>query len=483
MEAPVSAPASSAPASSPPPSAPASTPAPSSPPPSAPTKYGEVPKSRAAQIWADIDKAAAIKTPSEEGVAGDEAALTADQIPVAETPGTPETAAQTDAAVVDPQASPNEATLPPRLRESLKGVTDPKVRAYLADSAHMRATLQKNGLPFDQTLQFIAEAPQYLQKAPTLDVLNQIAATAEQTNAVGADFVSGTDAGHQNFTRTLLQAGPVPFVQYLGFLFNNTDNVIGGLKQNFGDALGRQVEQFRDSLMDRGTQNVIARMRSKAEEGGDFEVLSEVADELEKFVGLKERATARVQPQRADPRDLEIQRLQGEQQRAISAQRETFNSGVFNQAGNAIESKISAFIEQKGSGFTKEAKAELVKAIGTSIYEQLLNNPNVIARVKAIYQTGKWDAAHAQQLTNFYNSAADRLLGVVATPALRRMAQLTGAAMATRQQKVAAQIARKDPGASGSPPRPSVAGPPQTKNPKDIFDWYDKQALARQGAG
>jgi hypothetical protein len=478
MESPSPAPSSPAPAPSAPPSAPASTPAPSSPP-STPAKYGEVPKSKAQELWAKFDADAATKTPGEQAAPPE--GITVDQIPEAKPP---EQAAPEAPAAVDPQASPNEATLPPKLREHLKSITDPKARAYLADSAHMRATISRTGLPFAQLNQFISEAPQYLQKAPTLDVLNQIAQTAEEANSIGADFLSGAEDGHARFSQKLLSAGPVPFVQYLGFLFNNTDYMIGALRQNFGEALGAQVEQFRDNLMDRGISNVVARMRAgqkEADEAGKESVLGEVADELEKFVGLKERSEARTARPRVDPRDLRIQTLEQQNQQALVQQREQFTSGIFQQAGNVIDKSIVDIVTKKASGFTQEAKNECIEAIGNQLYSQLLTNKNVVARVNAIDQTGRWDAAHSKQRIDFYTSAAERLIGVIATPILQRMAQITGAGRVARQQKVAAQIERRDPGASGSPPRERIPMP-TGRDPKELFAYLDKQAEAR-GAG
>jgi hypothetical protein len=479
MEPPTAAPTTAPASSAPPPSAPASTPAPSSPP-STQAKYGEIPRSKAQEIWDQIDQGAGTKTPEEGGATTPDELLADTEIPVAGTPEITEPAPPVEPAVVDPSASPNEATLPPKLRDSLKAITDPKVRAYLADSAHMRATFQKTGLPFAQLNQFIAEAPQYLQKAPTLDVLDHIATTAEQANAISSEFMAGTDEGFKNFNQTLLEAGPVPFVQNLGFLFNNLDAIAGVVKQNFGDNLYRQIEQFRDGLIDRGVSHLIAKMRAEATEGGDKEVLGEVADELEKYTGLKERVAARAQPRRADPRDLRIQALETEKERAVAEQREHFASSVFSQAGGTIEKNVTDLVTKKGSGFTQEAREELSKAISDAIYNELLNNPNVVSRVKAIDAAGKWDQAHQEQRVKFYESAAERLLGTIAPPMLKRMAQLTSPGIAQRQQKVAAQIARKDPGASGSPPRPRVEMP-KSSNPKEIFDHLDQLAAARTG--
>jgi hypothetical protein len=137
---------------------------------------------------------------------------------------------------------------------------------------------------------------------------------------------------------------------------------------------------------------------------------------------------------------------------------------------------------------TPKAKEKLFVAINDAINLQLLrDNKNVVERVNAINKGGRWDAAHAKALSDLYTNAANRLLGPIAAPMIREMVEMTQPGRIQRQQKVAAQVARRDPGASsGAPAAPKVAGINPVIKPgmsqkdiaKAIFDAADARAVA-----
>lgn len=466
----------SSPAPSAPPPAPAPAAAPSAPvstpsTPSQPTPYGKLNPSVTQSIFDQLDAADTGGTP-----APDEATA---EIPVAKVPGSEPT---TEPTTAEPalETAPGEDVLPQKVRDALKSLPDRKLADALAESYHVVRDIKKSGLPVSTIRQFITDAPQYLAVAPSVDVLQHLAQTAQFANELGTGFVEGGVDGFKRMTGALIQSNPQSFVGLTDFLLRNTDYLAQGLTQNFGAGVAAEFTRATDGFTDSRNRNVIANMRARAaaaEKNGtpDDEVWGEVADKMEEFLKLGEKDRPR--PSRPDPRDERIRQLEGEKQNEVATRREQFTDGVFNSAGTQLSQRIEKFLGPKIKGYPDEAREDIVKIVGEKLYKELLENKNIQARARAIYQSGRYDKNHSQNLTNFYVEVGGRLLGNIAAPVLNKYAKITAPRRTEETERLDRHTQRRDPGASGGPPSaPGLKPISSLSNPKDIFALLDAQA-------
>lgn len=448
--APTSAP-TSAPASAPAPSSSggASTPASTSSTPSSPTPYGGVPRSAMDKIFAELDSAGGDVSEAPEAAAAPPPIA---KVPSSEPP-------PPDPAQVAEQAAPGEEQLNQSVRDALKAIPDPRLRKQLADGQFILRDLSKAGLPLPAVRQFIQDAPKYLEIAPTVETLQSMAETSRLANGLGSDFMTGTPEGYQNFAGALVQANPESFVGLVDFVLGNSTEIVKALQTNLGTEIASQYRGAIDRFCDGIFANVATAMRAKAEEGGDSEVLGEVAEELEKFLGLdKAKAQAQAGPARPDPRDQRIAALEAEKAQQVQQARERFASGVYNTAGQHLDQQIASFVNSKGN-LTTNQRTALDKQIGDRLYEILLTNEAIQQKHQAIERSGRWDKAHFDQLTQLYKTAGERLLPQVAANVYREFWSLVGPEVSNRQAKITAQVQRRDVGASGAPTAPRPAAP------------------------
>lgn len=464
--APSAPPPASAPAAAP--SAPAATPAT----PSQPTPYGRLNPSVTRSIFDQLDAADTGGAP-----APDE---TETEIPVAKVPGSEPTTEPTIPAEAALEAAPGEDVLPQKVRDALKSLPDRKLADALAESYHVVRDIKKSGLPVATIRQFIADAPQYLAVAPSVDVLKQIAETAGFANDLGTGFVEGGVDGFKRMTGALIQSNPQSFVGLTDFLLRNTDQLTQGLTQNFGAGVANEFTRVTDGFADSRNRNVIANMRARAaaaEKNGtpDDEVWGEVADKMEEFLKLGEKDRPR--PSRPDPRDERIRQLEGEKQHEVATRIEQFQDGVYNSAGHQLQQSLEKYLAPKIKGYPDEARADIVEIVGKNLYKELLENKNILARARAIYQNGRYDKGHFDNLTKFYVEVGGRLLGNVAEPVLAKYAKITAPRRTEEAERLARHTQRRDPGASGGPPSaPTLKPISSLSNPQDIFALLDAQA-------
>lgn len=462
--APSAPPPASAPAAAPP--APVSTPST----PSQPTPYGKLNPSVTQSIFDQLDATDAGGAPAQEAAAT--------EIPIAQVPGSEPT---TEPSVALPlEVAPAEDALPQKVRDALKSLPDRKLADALAESYHVVRDLKKSGLPVASIRQFIADAPQYLAVAPSVDVLRHMADTANVAGDLGNGFAEGGVEGFKRVTGALIQSNPQSFVGLTDFLLRNTDYLTEGLTQNFGAGVANEFTRATDGFVDSRNRNVIANMRARAaaaEKNGspDDEVWGEVADKMEEFLRLGEKDRPR--PSRPDPRDERIRQLEGEKQNEIATRLEQFTDGVFNAAGTQLSQAIDKFLSPHINGYPEEARADIVEIVGTKLYNELLGNKNIQARARAIYQNGRYDKNHFENLTKFYVEVGGRLLGNIAAPVLAKYAKITAPRRTEEAGRLARHTQRRDPGASGGPPSaPALKPISSLSNPKDIFALLDAQA-------
>jgi hypothetical protein len=483
--APTTAPAASAP----PPSAPAPAAAPATPAstpftPSKPTPPGGINPSFAKSIFDALDA-----EPVGAGEGG-EASVKAAEIPVAQVPSiepTKEPGAEPAAAAPDVGEQ-----LPVNIREALKkSGLDPKLQSSIADAWFIKQDLSKHGTPLPALRQFIADAPKYLTLAPTYEVLETMAETAQVARSIAEGFKQATPEGFQQFTGALLQQNPAAVVGWLDFMLRNVDGLASGFRQHFGGELADTFVSQLDSFVDQRVLNGIAQMRKRAEEARakgdeDNEVWDEVAGYVEKFFGLSPEARqAAAVPGRPDPRDMRIKQLESERQQVFATRVEQFTDGVFNQAGTALDTELKQHLAEKCKGLPPKVIQRIYKEIGGengALYRELLKNPHVSARAKAIEQNGRYDKEHFQKLSAFYIDAGKHLLANVAAPIITEYAEFAVPAAEQRKEQLERHVNRRDPGASGAPAISGAPKPQLTGTPKDIFNALDAQAQA-EGLG
>lgn len=468
-------------ASAPPPSAPAtSAPAPATTS-STPTRPDGINPGFAKSVFDSFDAA---ESGSSDGVID----ASSQEIPVAQTP---EAVA---APALDPMLTPTEGlegqeALPANIREALKNSgLDPKLQKHLADSEFIRRDLAKSGTPLPVLRQYIQDAPKYLAIAPSVEVLETMAETALVARNVHEGFTSNTPDGFKTFTAALLQSNPQAVVGWMGWMLGQTDGMVSGLKQHFGQEASDQLVGHLDTFVDQRVSNGIARMRQQgaaAKEKGDDEgaVWSEVADYMEQFFGLAPEAQKARQQSKPDPRDLKIQQLEGERKQQQTARVEAFHDNVFNQAGTALDGALKTYLADKCKGLPPALAQEIYDKIGGeqgALYRELLDNPHLKARAQAIEQKGRYDRNTFQALTDFYVGQGTRLMENVAAPIIKKFSEFAIPADAVRRQRLEATVARRDPGASGVPAlnrQPANARPaPARTAAQSIFDEFDRQA-------
>ena len=474
-----SAPAASAPASTPATtsSAPAtSTPAPTSTPSTSfnPKEFSSAKSAMDAFVKSKLT--AAVGQQPEAPVASTSEPVTPAEGTPAESPLQPAEKAQETAAVTetpvdvapDPelQIDPKiDKMVSPKVRAVLKMLADPKtglpvdgkVRKEIVDNYYIGKSVRDSGVP-------VAALKEYLNVAPTVDVLRNISENA----TLHAKMLSDYSENPSTFAEQLYHTNQEAFHNLVGSL---TDP--GWLQQTFPKSFA--------SIAKTGTRNYLDNALAEAQRSGDADLEAAVGKLME-WGGLASPPQSQAAPPaELDPLQERVMQLEAERAQFYTERQNAFIQGAYQRAATNVAERIGYVVEQAASDspFNERAQGRIRAEIGARLYRTVTQNEHVIRTLKGLVTQGNGDATHLERVANYLQSQAIALLPAISREVIEEYSELVGPAMVRREEKVQKVLSQRSPASGGKPvtPAPAAFNPKQFGNMKEAFDAFTRHRL------
>lgn len=367
-----------------------------------------------------------------------------------------------------------ERTVPPKVRNILKVLTDPetggpvdsKTRKEIADTYFVGRAYRDTGMP-------LAAVPAYLEIAPTVDVLKQINVEAKVGREMLTDFMSATPESSHRFATRLSQTNPEAFQGLVSIVTDPT-------------WLEKAVPDSFVGVGERAMRNLYTSAKREAASTGNAE-LEAAFDIVMEWAGLTPGTPSPAGPAETepahDPVRAELEELKG-RERALQQQAvQQFQQGTYEQAATTVMSEVNKVIDQSDPDgvFNQTTRERIANEIGRRIYETVQANPAIGTRYQALLRNGDGGAQHKAAVAKFL---VDQGLGVLSRHAgdvLSEYGSMFEHVFNQREQKQDRILSRREPvAAGGRPALPNEQAPNlQGVGMKDAFDAFFAHRLKR----
>lgn len=367
-----------------------------------------------------------------------------------------------------------ERTLPPKVRNILKVLTDPesgapadaKTRKEIADTYFVGRAYRDTGMP-------LAAVPSYLEIAPTVDVLKQINVEAKVGREMLTDFQSGTPDDTYRFAYRLHKTNPEAFQGLVSIV---TDP--GWLEKT--------VPESFTSVGQHALRNLYANAKREAAQTRNAE-LEAAFDIVAEWAGLNTAAQPPAGPAEQepalDPVRAELEELKGRERAIQQHSFQQFQQGTYEQAATSVMSEVDKVISQSDPDgiFNQATRAKIANEIGRRIYETVGANQAIATRYQQLLRSGDGSAQHKAAVAKFL---VDQGLGVLSRHAgdvLSEYGSMFEHIFNQREQKQERVLSRREPVAAGG--RPALPSEPPLElrgvGMKDAFDAFFAHRLKR----
>lgn len=331
-----------------------------------------------------------------------------------------------------------------KVKKALEVVSDPKLRKMLVDSFMTVEGYRKAGIR-------LSDIEHYKSIAPTPEVLDEIAATADEMRSLRAAIASNSEEGVHHIMRTLVQVSPQGTRNFVAALANHMEEIHPPAWRAMGMKL---------------TRNLVATMRRAAKEGNPL--LEDSARDVAIITGLEADESSEnserlelppeIQREREELELLKRQEVERRQQEerarrdAAMGELRDFHQGVMSDAFQEGAKVVEGWIEENVGSYNNATKAKLFDSIGDALVRRIDQNPHIQDQYNKILGSSYNTPEHRERARRYLVSQAKALLPIVAAPILREFSEIADGVNSRRQEKLNTASARRDLGSSGVAP-------------------------------
>lgn len=367
-----------------------------------------------------------------------------------------------------------ERTVPPKVRNILKVLTDPetggpvdsKTRKEIADTYFVGRAYRDTGMP-------LAAVPAYLEIAPTVDVLKQINGEAKVGREMLSDFNSANPEDNFRFATRLSKTNPEALKGLVSIV---TDP--GWLEKAVPDSF-TSVGQAALTNLYRNAKREAAKT-GNAELEAAFDIVAEYSG-----ITLEPRPSAEPAEQEPalDPVRAELEELKGRERAIYEQQVQQFHQSTYEQAATTVMSEVNKVIEQSDPDgvFNETTRQRMANEIGRRIYETVQANQAIATRYEQLLKNGDGSAQHKAMVAKFLVDQGLGLLSRHAGDVLAEYGSMFEHVFNQREQKQDRILSRREPVAAGGRPALPTEQAPNLKGVgmKDAFDVFFAHRLKR----
>ncbi len=368
--------------------------------------------------------------------------------------------------VESPEDAERIKEVAPSIRKVLAGV-DPKLKKDFVDKYYVGKRLNEIGTT-------IEEIRQYKTAAPTLDVLNDMAAAAQAADEMLRDFTD-VNGGTQRFAHRLSQTNPQAFQTLVTTVADP-------------EWLHSQFPQQFTSIARQGTLNALLNTKARAEANGNADLATAV-EMVSEAIGVPLSENPRAQKdvdQQGDPAVLQrLRELEQREQRVLQERVATFTNAAYESAASTVLGKIGEVVKQSASDgvFNEATQKRMGNEIAQRLYNTVVNNAHIRRTANNMLHSGDGSPAHRDAIANYLSSQAQALLPSIARDVVSEYSDMIGPAINRREEKVAkAQEVARPIGGSGKASTGVAVAPLNTQGMtmKQAFDAYiERQSKLR----
>lgn len=368
-------------------------------------------------------------------------------------------------AVESPEDADRLKEVAPSIRKVLAGV-DPKIKKDFVDKYYVGKRLNELGTT-------IEEIRQYKTAAPTMDVLNDMAAAAQAADEILRDYAD--PAGPQRFASRLYQTNPQAF-----------QNLVSTVTDP--DWLHTQFPQQFTAISKQGTMNALLNTKARADATGNADLATAV-EMVSEAIGLSLTDSPKAQKdrdQQGDPVVLQrLKELEQREQRVLQERVSTFTNSAYEMAASTVLGKIGEVVKQTASdsAFNDATQKRMSNDIAQRLYNTVVNNAHIRRTATNMLHNGDGSASHRDAIAGYLSSQAQALLPAIARDVVSEYSEMIGPAINRREEKVAkAQEAARPIGGSGKAATGVAVAPLDTRGMtmKQAFDAYvERQSKLR----